>query len=406
MFPDAPVLSATVGDVVPVANGKNDSRLELSWTTPTNQGSTITHYQLERAEDISGSPGSFFVIGDMLTGNTYTDTASATKTYHYKVKAFNSVGGGMHSSMLSITAPDVPSVPTGGMATATNQALQISWTAPNNGGSAITGYDMRYKLATSSTWATIDSNNVSTNTSYNITGLTNSSSYNVQVRAKNGIGDGMWSGSINGTPDNAPSAPRMVSATPSALTVVLSWSPPTNTGGANLNIVSYKIEHAPDNALNPGTPGVWTDLVAAHTSGTSYTHTGRTKATTYHYRISATNNASPAKTGAFVMVKTTTNDVPGVPTSVTKSGSSAINGRISWTAPTNGGEDITGYQVQSKCKTHSGARATCTIGNTTSFQVFSHNNCRGCYNPSYGEFCFRVRATNGVGYGGYSAWRC
>ena len=78
----------------------------------------------------------------------------------------------------------------------------------------------------------------------------------------------------------APTAPRNLHAKGvSATQIDLSWSAPSQTGGAN--ITGYKIE-----VSNTGTGG-WSDLVASQTSRT-YSHTV-TSGVTRYYRVSAIN---------------------------------------------------------------------------------------------------------------------
>ena len=102
-----------------------------------------------------------------------------------------------------------PGAPTGLTATGNSQAqIDLSWSAPlNDGGSAITAYDLRY-IETSAD-ETMDSNwtvvqDVWTTGSgglqYTVTGLTGGTQYDVQVRAVNAAGDGPWSATATGTP--------------------------------------------------------------------------------------------------------------------------------------------------------------------------------------------------------------
>ena len=88
-------------------------------------------------------------------------------------------------------APDAPTVTTtpGSMT-----GLAVNWTEPNNSGRpAITGYDLHYRAGTSGGWT--DGPQGVTGTSASITGLTQDTSYQVQVRALNTDGNGDWSSS-------------------------------------------------------------------------------------------------------------------------------------------------------------------------------------------------------------------
>ena len=62
-----------------------------------------------------------------------------------------------------------------------------------DGGSAITGFKAQYKLSSATGWTTHTFTSTGTTTTTTITGLTNGSSYHVQVRAANANGDGPWS---------------------------------------------------------------------------------------------------------------------------------------------------------------------------------------------------------------------
>ena len=87
------------------------------------------------------------------------------------------------------TVPNTPSAPT--VRTISSTSLSVSWVAPDDGGEAITGYDVQYREGSSgsfSTWAFSG-----TGTSTTITGLTADTLYQVQVRASNSAGASNWS---------------------------------------------------------------------------------------------------------------------------------------------------------------------------------------------------------------------
>ena len=99
-------------------------------------------------------------------------------------------------------APSIDSVAEG------NQSLTVSWTAPgSNGGSDITAYDVR-RIETSATdksdanWSVEDDAWTSGTLEYTVSGLENGTEYDVQVRAVNANGDGSWSATATGTPDD------------------------------------------------------------------------------------------------------------------------------------------------------------------------------------------------------------
>ena len=104
-------------------------------------------------------------------------------------------------------APGAPTVAAGAAATAAGN-LSVSWTAPEDNGSAITDYDLRYfegsaDPADAADWVVgLDHTGlpgIGTGTSATITGLEAGTAYRVQVRAANAGGEGPWSDSGSAT---------------------------------------------------------------------------------------------------------------------------------------------------------------------------------------------------------------
>lgn len=90
---------------------------------------------------------------------------------------------------------NVPGAPTGlTVGTETATTIPLTWTAPDDGGSAITGYDVRYKLRTASVYT--DGPQGVTTLSATISGLTSGNQYHVSVRATNAVGDGPWTADV------------------------------------------------------------------------------------------------------------------------------------------------------------------------------------------------------------------
>ena len=123
-------------------------------------------------------------------------------------------------------APDTPFAPT--VAALSSTSLQVSWDAPENTGPPITDYDYRYQTLTDSGWTEV-TNTTITGTTVTVDGLTPSTSYDVEVRAKNAEGTSGWSNPGNGA-TNEPGAnnPPVFSDGASA-TRTVSASSPTGT---------------------------------------------------------------------------------------------------------------------------------------------------------------------------------
>lgn len=98
------------------------------------------------------------------------------------------------SGVTLAVVPDAPAAPT---LTAGSTQLGVAFVAPgSDGGSVITSYDYRRSPAGAGTWTTV----TGVTSPFTITGLTNGTSYDVQVRAVNGVGNGAWSASSTATP--------------------------------------------------------------------------------------------------------------------------------------------------------------------------------------------------------------
>ena len=95
------------------------------------------------------------------------------------------------SPVPGVTKPSAPVVTVENVAGETTH-LAVSWSNPYNGGSVITGYDVRYKRSTNSSWTSWA--HTGTGRTTTITGLeAGGISYDVQVRAANAQGDSPWS---------------------------------------------------------------------------------------------------------------------------------------------------------------------------------------------------------------------
>jgi len=153
----------------------------LTWTAPTFDGKTpLVGYDIE-ATPADGGAVVTTQVGLTTTGNV-TGLRSGVE-YTYRVRARNQSSTSANSNPRGpIRATTKPNIPTGVTASNLNNGSQasVSWTAPANGGSAITLYTVRV-VGTQTTLT-------STSTSLTFTGLTNGSSYSFVVTATNANG--------------------------------------------------------------------------------------------------------------------------------------------------------------------------------------------------------------------------
>ena len=208
------------------------------------------------------------------------------------------------------SAQSTPAAPTIDSVTSGDTTLTVAWTAPA-GETGITAYDVRH-IETSadetmdSNWTEVDDAWTSGTLAYTITGLTNGTEYDVQVRAVNSNGDGTWSDTKTGTP--ALPAPTIDSARADDRAALVSWSAPTGiTTGVAAYDVRY-IETSADETMDAN----WTVEVDAWEDGggsLAYAVTGLTNGTEYDVQVravdkddvdgawSATTSATPADHG-------------------------------------------------------------------------------------------------------------
>jgi hypothetical protein len=119
------------------------------------------------------------------------------------------------------TPPTVPGAPTAVTATAGNAGASVSWTAPSNGGAAVTSYTITpYIGTTAQTPTTINGTPPATTTTIN--NLTNGTAYTFTVTATNSVG--------TGPPSTASSPVTPVASGPSP---VIDQSTPAIVGVAN-----------------------------------------------------------------------------------------------------------------------------------------------------------------------------
>ncbi|MCY4525408.1 MAG: fibronectin type III domain-containing protein, partial [Anaerolineaceae bacterium] len=230
-----------------------DASIELDWDPPlSNGGSPITGYTIRHLStpylDWVEVPLTGSDTNRILTG---LDNGTA---YDIQVRARNAEGDGPWSEEITEVPRSVPSQPQSLALTAGDAGVGASWSAPDDdGGSALTGYRLRWRTGTDDWQAADTAEDV---TGYTATGLTNDEVWEFQVRAINRAGAGDWSAAETATPTagsqalanaaaNSRQAPAVATATPGIFlgTVVtgaseLSLRDRADRAGALLGIVN------------------------------------------------------------------------------------------------------------------------------------------------------------------------
>ena len=203
------------------AAGQN-GQVPLSWTAPaSNGGSAITGYSVDYSTNGTSWTSATTNTGSTTTSYTVTGLTNGT-SYYFRVAAINTAGTGAYeyvtntttspgTTTIPYTTPGTPTGVTG--ASSLNAYVSLTWSSPSSNGNAISGYAVQYSSDGGSTWTSATTNSGSASARYNVTGLTNGTSYVFQVAAINAAGQGSWSASSAAyTPATNPTAPIIAGA--------------------------------------------------------------------------------------------------------------------------------------------------------------------------------------------------
>ena len=201
---EAATASATLAESAPGAPANlsatpGDEQVALSWGAPADGGSQILRYEYRYAASgetwgewmtVSGGGSARSVAVSGLTNGTL---------YGFQVRAVNSVDEG-EAAQATATPGRAPSAPTGLAASVESETITVMWGMPaDNGGSAITGYQVRYRMNGEAWTNPMAVEGGASATSHTIMGLTNGIGYEIEVWALNAIGRGA-TGSVEATP--------------------------------------------------------------------------------------------------------------------------------------------------------------------------------------------------------------
>ncbi|MCL2679817.1 MAG: fibronectin type III domain-containing protein [Dehalococcoidia bacterium] len=247
------------------------------------------------------------VINGNLSGNlTVSGSGSVTITgTHTGTQNFSGSGTVIIAGVQVYPPPTAPAAPGGFAAAAGDTQVVLTWTTPDNGGSAITKYQISHGATAgySENWTDISGSGAGT-TTHTVTGLTNGTSYTFEVRAVNAVGNGASSGTRTATSlatPTAPAAPGSFTAAAGDAQVVLKWTTPDNGGSA---ITKYQVSHG----ATAGYSANWTDISGSGASTATHTVTGLTNGTSYTFEVRAVNAVG---NGASSGMRTATPAAPG-----------------------------------------------------------------------------------------------
>ena len=255
--PGAPTRVTVATDIAEATPGTGLMQVEVSWTAPSADParSAVTGYDLEyKATNDSGwvawsHPG--MAVTAVITGLAHG------MEHQVRVRAKSDAGAGEWSASAAGTPQGKPYKPETPKVTPSDEQLTVTWTTPNDGGSAITGNRVQiWESGTVDDKLAIDIGGEAT--SYTIDGLNNHTAYEVEVAAFNKHGVGEFSDVVEGTPVRLPGPPLDMEVVQGIGSVEVGWREPEDNGG--LALTGYRVRWrdaaGEEDAWQPSAEGV------------------------------------------------------------------------------------------------------------------------------------------------------
>ena len=276
----------------------------------------------------------------VATGATL-DHEGEADSYTVQVAASDGTHADTASVTIQVTDVPAPGKPDAPVVTGGTEEVAVSWSAPDNEGPEITGYDLRYRVQGDSDWTEVTALGVVL--AHTVTGLNAGTTYQVQVRAESSEGAGEWSEPGEGTTETANRAPAF-----DADTYEREVAENSPTGTAVGDPVTATDDDGDDLTYRfvPGGDGIPFEIDAASgritvAEGAALDHEG--EANSYAAQVVA-NDGKLADTTA-VTIQVTDVPPPGKPDApVVTGGTEEV--AVSWSAPENEGPEITGYDLR------------------------------------------------------------
>lgn len=355
-----------------------DSSASIYWSAPSSSGaSPLSGYVVQYA----ASPYTTWSSASMCTGTATTCNVSGLTngtSYEFEVAAVNSIGQGAFSAASSPMTPSgPPGAPTISSITPSDASLVVNFTSAS---SSLAISDYQYSLDSGTTWT---SGGV-TSSPLTIPGLTNGTSYTVEIRALNAAGNGAASSPQSATPSALPGAPTITAITPGGTGTTLNVAFVAGYSGGS-PITGY--DYATSVGTNTTNFGAWTPVGS---TSSPFTISGLTSGTAYSVELRAENAVGPGPGSVYVTgVTLAVANTPTI-TTLTPGDATLSLAYTPYTSSTDGGSAISGVE-------YSLDHGTTWISAGTLADPFT---IAGLTNGT--SYDVTVRVTNGVGVSGDS----
>jgi RHS repeat-associated protein len=340
-----------------VTASRGDSQVGVSWSTADGNGTAITGYAVKTSKISDGSVVSTINTAANATSATVTGLSNGT-AYTVSVAATNTVGTGAATTSSQVTPAGLPTAPSNVVAARGDGQSNVTWTAANANGSALSGQTVTVAGSDNSQRTFTIGAALTTLT---VTGLTNGVTYTIAITATNDVGTGPAGTSNAVVPAGVPAAPTNVTSQYGDTTATISWTAAAPNGDA---VTGYQAQlFTSANAL------VSTATLGA--SATTETFTGLTNGRDYYATVTASNSVGAGAAGQSPSV--TPAGLPGAPGSV-----SVVRGdrsiTASWTVPSGNGRPITAYAVAWTLTDGTPVGSASVSGTTTSYTATGLSN--------------------------------
>ena len=379
------------------------SQINLTWTAATDNVA-VAGYRVEHCNPGFPGPVCGVQIGS-TTGTAFSHTGLAEFSGHiYRVRAVDTAGNlgpyttTVGTNTLDVTAPTAPSALTATAASASQ--INLSWTGSQDNSGGLKGYQIERCQGVSCTafaWMAFVQN-----LSFIDIGLA-AATYRYRVRVSDLSGNlGPYSSIVTATTSSTadttpPSAPTGLTITaPVSNQLNLRWTASTD----NIGVTGYLVERC------QGTGCTTFAQIAALSTTATFSNTGLARATTYRYRVRATDVAGNPSAYSSGVTATTLNVAdttpPSAPT-ITPFTASPTQIDLSWT-PAADNAVVTGYRVD-RCGPQPIALVQCLDFTQIAAPTGTSFSSSGLSPRSV--YTYRVRgvdAAGNLGAYGYSGW--
>jgi titin len=353
-----------------VATALSSTSVRLNWV---DNASNESGFRVERA---TGS-GAFSLVAT-LGANTTTWTnggLTPATTYRYRVRAYDAATESANSNEATATTAAPPAAPTSLSATAlSSSSVRLNWV--DNATTETFQWIERSTDGSTFTSVGVVAANV---VSYTAQGLTPGTQYWFRVRAYDGSTYSGYSNVATATTFPPPAAPtNLAVVVVTATSVQLTWTDNATTESG------YRVERSTDGGAT------FTQVGVLGANAVTYTSTGLTPGTTYHFRVRAADGLIYSPYSAVVAA--TTAPGPAAPTNLQATALSSASIRLTWTDNT---ASETFFWIERSTDGVSFVSSGVVGTNVTSYTV-------QLLLPGT-QYWFRVRAQEGSLYSPYSA---